>query len=222
MINPSSLFFIKDCALATIATGCTAQTLQELHDQLMMIHPDALYFHFWGGRLRTDFERHEYHNDFSYWSQHFLHDDILAERLELINPAEHENIEGLRNDLLEIIENRLDEREFIPWTKGEEAFHFIRSTIVIFNTHFKMEKPEDLMQILPVISRSSIFYHFIDASCRLSNRTNDFITWLQGFGNDYQPLIKELSTIDPYFISLTDLQKKLVTTVNHFFIKTFS
>ena len=48
-------FEINDCALVGIATGRRAQSLREMRDILLDIHPGSIYYHFWGGLLRPYF-----------------------------------------------------------------------------------------------------------------------------------------------------------------------
>jgi hypothetical protein len=212
-----SPFNIKDCTLAAIATGVKAQSLLELHDKIIIVPQSCIFLHFWGGRLTTTFQFREFHNDFSTWAHHSLHDDILAERLELIDPSEFKDMEELRFKLLDIIENRLDEKEIFPWVKTEEPFQFIRSKIIIFDTRQEMTKPEDLPKVIPLLTLSSLFYHFIDSARRTPEQHDDFSIWLTGFGSKYQNLIDEFQKVDPYFISLSVLQKKLIRIVTDFF-----
>lgn len=214
-----SIFFVKDCALAAIATGIKAQTLTEFRDRLSETHLGSIYYHFWGGRLRIGFEHREYHNDFSYWAHHSLHDEILAEQLEMLDPTDYDNLEHLKNDIIEIVERRLEEREIIPWAKVDEQFYFMRSKIVVFQTRYQAALPSELVNIIPHLTHSSIFYHFIDSSRRVSDKSNDFTAWLSGFGNQYQDLIEEMRKIDPYFISLGDLKLKLVNLFVDYFVK---
>jgi len=217
MNTKNRCFLIKDCTLATIATGVKAQSLTELRDRIAIIPQSSIYYHFWGGRLRTQFEYLSYHNDFSYWAHHCLHDDVLAERLELINPTEFSDMNDLRAELIGVIENRLDEKEITPMAKHEEQFHFVRSTIVIFSTQYKVKDPSEFVHILPVLTRSSIFYHYIDAARRIPDKTDDFSTWLQGLGPQYDDLILKIRKIDPYFISSADLQTRLINIfIEHF------
>lgn len=212
-----SPFHIKDCTLAAIATGIKAQTLLELRDHLFSIPVSSIYYHFWGGRLRTSFEHREYHNDFAFWAHHNLRDDILAERLELLNPTEFPSMEELRQELIEIVENRLDEREFVPWAKLEAPFHFIRSTIVVFHTRHLIQHPQELPLLIPRLSKSSLFYHFIDSARRMPSKTDDFTNWLSEEEERYQLLITAIRKLDPYLISLADLQKKLTDLTTRYF-----
>lgn len=210
-------FLIKDCALAAIATGIKARTLTEFRDRLEIIDPACIYFHFWIGRLGTAFESDEPHNDFSYWVHHSLHDESLAERIELLDPSAYD-LETLRSLMLEAIEHRLDELDFLPSAKKEDQFHFIRSKIIVFKTDLKMEHPKDLVKVLPLLPNSSLFFHFIEARRRTEGFSDDFTVWLKEFKGSFTGLINRYREIDPYFISLTDLKQKVITTTNEFFI----
>lgn len=211
-------FYVKDCALATIATGVRARSLIELRDKLSTIPPSSIYFHFWGGRLRTSFEHKEYHNDFSSWVHSYLHDDILAERIELLNPHEFADIEALRTELIELIDDRLDEIELIPWVKSDEQFHFVKSKIITFQTQYRISYPREIVKVLPLLTHSSLFYHVIDAARRTPNHTDDFCEWLSE-DKEYDTLVNAIQQIDPYLISLGDLQKKLLEIAGAYFLK---
>jgi hypothetical protein len=211
-------FAIKDCALTAIATGRRAQNLRELRDKLLTVHPGSIYYHFWGGLLRPSFVEPEYNNDFAAWAYHGLRDRILAERLAVIDPTDFENLEDLRQELIEVIEERLDEVEVVPWSKSDQEFHFIRSQIVVIDTHNTITDPAELVSLIPHLPVSSIFYHFIDARRRTEGSTDDFRAWLVGFKEDYGKLAGNLAEIDPYFSSLIDLRDQLAMVFSDYFV----
>lgn len=210
-------FYVKDCSVTTIALGMRAQTLIELRDKIAIIPQSSLYTHFWGARLRTSFEFTEYHNDFAVWAHGALHDDILAERIDIINPIDYEDLEELRTELLDQIEERLEEKDYVPLSKRDEQFQFARSNILVFDTTVILHNPQELPQILPHLTQSSLFYHVIDASRRVPSKMNDFCVWLQGYSPRYDELIFKLNKIDPYFISLSDLKQNLTTIITAHF-----
>lgn len=210
-------FYVKDCTLVAIATGIKASTLAEFRDRLLIVPSSCFFYHFWGGRLRASFEYREYHNDFSHWAHNSLHDDILAERIELIDPTEYKGTDNLIAELFEIVENRVDERESLSFSK--EPFHFIESKIIVFDTPFQASKPQDFINIIPHMSHSSIFFHFIESTLRLPDQPNDFNMWLAGWGESYHPLAEAIKKIDPYFISLSDLQQKLIGVFDDYFLE---
>lgn len=205
-VNP---FAVKDCALIAIATGQQAMTLKELRDNLIIINADSIYHHFWGGLLEPRFEEREYNNDFASWARRGLHDDKLAERLAMVDPTFYSDLEDLRQELVEIIEERLEESESLFWVRATQSFEFIRAQIVVFDTDIRVEHPQQLGQLIPRLSTSSIFYHFIDAKRRLDDSSDDFRFWLGSFNRQYEELSRRLAEIDPYFDTLTELRRQL-------------
>ncbi|MGD8672410.1 MAG: DUF5752 family protein [Thiogranum sp.] len=203
------LFVVRDCALIAIATGRRALTLTELRDSLERVSADSIYFHFWGGLLQPRFEEREYNNDFAAWARHGLHDGILAERLAMLDPTQFDDIEELRQALLEVIDTRLDESEYLPWLRATQRFEFIRSQIVVFDTSRRLRQPAELAPLIGECSTSSVFYHFIDARRRQPDHRDDFQAWLAGFDGEYREQCDQLAGVDPYFGSLSELRQRL-------------
>jgi len=207
-------FIVKDCTLVAIATGQRAQNLRELRDHLQTVHPGSIYFHFWGGQLRPDFDDPEYNNDFASWASHALHDLKLAERLGVIDPAGFTAIESLRQELIDIIEERLDETEFLTWAPRDRQFHFVRAQTVVFDTGRRLTHPRELASTIPALSLGSIYYHVIDARRRDPQLVDDFRVWLGRYGERYAELCERLASLDPYFITLAELRAQLAAILN--------
>ncbi|MDZ7859874.1 MAG: DUF5752 family protein [Candidatus Krumholzibacteriota bacterium] len=217
--NTNKTFEIKDCALASLATGKKSQNLKELNRNIGEVESGSLYYHFWGNLLQPRFDDPEYNNDFASWIRHTLHDKVLAEQIGIIDPTEYPDLEKLRERLLEIIEARLDELQHFAWCKIDEQFHFITSQIVVFDTNKTIYKAGDLVDAIPNMTSSSIFYHFIDSRRRTYGNIDDFSTWLYGFEGKYDELIHLLSNIDPFFSSLTELRSQLANIVKNYFVE---
>lgn len=208
-------FAVKDCALIAIATGEKAQDLRELRDRLHETPSGCIYYHFWGGLLRPRFDDPEYQNDFAAWVRRGLHEPVLAERLAIIDPTEYRDIEDLRRELIDAVEERLYESEFASWIRARETFHFMRSQIVVFDTMIRVSNPDELGIIIPHLTLGSIFYHFIDARRRTETGRNDFTEWLRGFDGPYMELADRIADVDPYFTSLTDLRRDLAAVFHN-------
>lgn len=202
-------FGVKDCTLAAIGTGQSAQNLRELRNTVRAADLDSIYYHFWGGLLRPRFDDPEYHNDFAIWARYGLQDVVLAERLGIINPNIFEDLESLRQELVELIEQRLDEVEWVPWAKAGNQFYFVRSQVVVFDTYVRIRTPQELAQTIPSMSVGSIFFHFIDARRRNPNNQDDFRNWLILNFSGYEELNRRLAQVDPFFSSLTELRSRL-------------
>ena len=210
-------FEIRDCALAAVATGVKAQNLKEFCNAIGKIEPESIYYHFWGGLLKPRFDDPEYHNDFAAWASHALHDKILAERLSVLDPSEIPDLEKIRAELIDIIEERLDENEHVPWCKRDQQFHFITSQIVVFDTRKTISKASELVEIIPSLTSSSIFYHFIDARRRTFGNIDDFSSWLYGFADRHSDLCCLLATIDPFFSTLPELRSQIAGIMKEYF-----
>jgi hypothetical protein len=210
-------FEVKDCALIALATGKRAQNIRELKEILGTIDADSIYYHFWGTLLRPRFDNPQFHNDFAIWAAYHLNDKILAERLSLVDPNDFGSMDQLREEIMEILEERAYELEYPLWSKGDEQFEFIRSQLIIFKTNMLIHKPTDFCTFLPNMSVGSIFYHFIDAQSRLEGGLDDFRNWLNGFNGKYEDICNAISEVDPYFNSLIELRQALVDIFNAYF-----
>lgn len=211
------MFVVKDCALISIATGKRAFDLKELADTLQEIGLDSVYYHFWGGLLEPRFEEREYNNDFAAWARHGLHHNALAERLAVIDPTDYADLEELRQEIVEVMEEALDNDPYLHWNRALRPFDFIRSQIVVFDTQSRVQQPEELPDAIPGMSTTSIFYHFVDARRRPPERVDDFTAWLSDFGPTHQALCAELTAIDPYFGTLVELRAQLTDIFGKYF-----
>lgn len=210
-------FYIKDCALSTIATGVRSQALSHFRDAVADIHPSSIYFHFWVGRLRSDYSNDSFHNDFARWSAIHLHDQILTERFNIIDPTDFNDIEKLRGKLLAVIDERLEEQDFVPSTSRGESFQFVRAVLAIFDTPISLKDPRALIEILSIMGENSLYYHFIDARRRNAEGYDDFSDWMESLAEDYSDLIREFHAVNPFFISMEELKNTLINICKSYF-----
>jgi hypothetical protein len=206
-------FVIKDCALLSIATGRKAQNLLELRDQLSAVETSSIYYHFWGRLLRPRFDDPEYNNDVAAWVAHGLRELELAERLAIIDPASFADLEGLRSEVVNVIDEHLDQSEFPALARRRDQFHFRRAQTIVFDTGRRFTRPTELAAAIPTLSPGSIYYHVVDARRRPPQRVDDFRTWLSGFGDVYTQMIDHLESVDPYFMSLVELRTALASAL---------
>ena len=200
-------FALRDCALITLGTGIAAQNLKEFLEGVRTVPPGSLDHHFWGRLLRPQFDEPEYNNDFASWAWRGLHDKPLAERLSMISPSEFEDLEALRQEVAETVEERLDESEMMHWTPAEQQFDFLTAQIVVFDTGLAFADPTQICLNLPRVSTGSVYYHFIDARRRTPGHSDDFSAWLAGFDGAHDALRDRLRAIDPYFSSLKEIRQ---------------
>ena len=207
-------FNIKDCTLITRMAGIdTAMNLRELRERLKICPIESLFHHFCETVIRPTFDDPEFRNDFAIWAAHNLRDRILAERLGILNPYALDDFEQLRLQVLDIIDERLSQLVYFPWSPRGQEFQFMQAVTVVFETGIQLKSPEDLIRKLPQMSLSSIYYHFVEARRRTPDKTDDFTTWLMDYGNGIEPLLNSLQGIDFYFLTLAELKQKLINAV---------
>jgi len=214
--NHNSSFKLKDCVIVMLSTGYRAQNLREFRNGLTEVHPDSIYHHFWGRFLQPSFDEPEYNNDFASWVVHGLNEKALAERLSTIDPAHYPDVESLRSKVIETVEERLDESEYVTWSGADQQFHFLRSKLIILDIGLEVHTPEELGKAIKDISLGSIYFHFIDARRRTESHKDDYTEWLAGLGKKYKPLINSIQAIDPYFSSLKMIRRSLVKVFEDF------
>jgi hypothetical protein len=129
--------------------------------------------------------------------------------MSLIDPTDFANMEGVRQELVELIEQRLDESESVPWAKIDQRFYFIRAQLVLFDTGLRVDHPAELSALLPRFSTSSLYYHFIDARRRNGSHCDDFCSWLGTYEDEFAELAHRLAGLDPYFSSLHETRRRV-------------
>ena len=211
-------FRVKDCTLITRMAGIKeALNLRELEERLHICPDECLFHHFCETVIRPTFDYPDFPNDFALWANSQLRDKVLAERLAILDPYKSKSFDELRQQVLDIVEERLSEINYIPWAPKGNAFQFLQAATTVFDTGIVLNTPNDFYEQLPRISHGSIYYHFVEARRRTEGGIDDFTAWLIEFGDDVKPLIKGMSEIDFYFLSMTDLQKTLVHAARQFF-----
>ena len=211
---------VRDCALVAIATGRRARNLQELRSGVAESSLACIYYHFWGGLLRPTFDDPRYHNGFAVWVYHALHNQALAERLSVIDPKDYPDTGDLRTHLLQVIDSELEASGDGAEAPSDVLFDFVRSQIVVFSTSRSVDEPSELADALENMTRTSVFYHFIDARRRTPDAVDDFTTWLNDIDRDrFAGLTGHLAGIDPYFVTLAETRDELSRTFRDFFRK---
>jgi len=204
-------FEIKDCALLSrMSILPAAVNLRELRDRIASCSHDVLYHHFCETTLVPSFDYPDYRNDFAVWVKRPLGDDILAERLGMIDPYSFSSFEDLRAVTLEIIDERLSEVPMVPWAKRGHEFYFMEATTVVFDTGKRIDDPDQLIFAIKSMTKGSIYFHFLEARRRTLNAVDDFSVWLMDWGDGWQHYVRVLSTIDFAFNTLTELRDELV------------
>jgi hypothetical protein len=206
-------FRFKDCAVTILALGRSAQNLREFLDGIAGVPAQSIAHHFYESLLRPAFDDPEYRNDFALWARRHLHDDPLAERLGVIDPTEFPDLEDLRQHLLEVVEDRLSESLYVPWTAPGHEFHFLTSRMVVLDTGVVARTPAELADRLLRIPTGSVYFHFVEGRRRPPLAVDDFSAWLSSWGPAFEPSCRAIAAIDFHLWSLTEMRALLIRSM---------
>lgn len=210
-----SRFEIKDCTLLTRMSGLApACNLRELRDRMALCSLNVIYHHFCETLLVPSFNYPDYRNDLAVWARHHLRDEVLGERLGIIDPYGFASLEELRTVIIDILDERISERDMVPWAPPGHDFHFMEATTVVFDTGRSIEHPEKLPAAIPDMTGSSIFFHFFEARRRPPLGLDDFSAWLQSFEGDWSRYSKALADIDFPFYTLAETKNVLLEALS--------
>lgn len=205
-------FVVKDCALITMVVNIPPVfELRDLRERLRVCPEESLYHHFCQTLLRPTFDDPEFHNDLALWASHNLHDKTLAERLAILNPYDFSNLEELRFSVLDMVEDRISELPHISNVQSGDEFRFLQAMTVTFEAGVSLKSPRELLEGFGRMTPSSIWYHFIEARRRNPDHLDDFTCWLRRHRPRDHRLLRALSEVDFYFLSLREIQKELVS-----------
>lgn len=207
-MNP---FHVKACALIVRMDGqVSAINLRELRNRVENCSPGSIYHHFCETQLRPTFDDPEFTNDFATWAYRALRDDVLAERLGILDPDSFDSIESLRAALLDILEDRLADADYIRGAELGHAFYFMTSSMLVFDTGLILEDPEDSMWALRRMTRHSIYYHFVETRAKFGSKNDNILSWLREGGPQGVRLAEAFSSIDVEHYTLRALRQELL------------
>jgi uncharacterized protein DUF5752 len=191
-------------------TGFKAHTIGELLAHLHEVPGSCIFYHTHQSLLEHHFEKPTGHNDFALWVEEALQDDALGERLAFIDLRDFTSIRQLRTTIIETIEDQMSknkkatERHCPP---GEE-FHFCRSKSFVMSTGKVAGSVKQFFELLPTISNTSLYFHFIESRLRLDLRTNDFSLWLESRGE--HELARAINALNPYVRTLDEVKADML------------
>ncbi|MFQ6136666.1 MAG: DUF5752 family protein [Candidatus Hydrothermarchaeales archaeon] len=197
-------------------TGKKAKNLKEFLNIVREIDETSIFYHMYHSLLEHHFVIPEYFNDFAYWLEKELHEDVLAEKLANIGVYGDGGIESLRSKLVDTLEERLKVRKKIMDVPEGEEFHFVRSRYVILPTKYRARNLEEFLKCMRKIDNGTLFYHFFESRLRPKKEgveyPDDFSAWIfDSLG--LQELADRLAKIDFLGYTLDGIRKEIIKIV---------
>lgn len=195
------------------ATGIRAVSLPQLLKYLRTAPDAVVYGHTHLYVLEHHYLAPELPNDFAYWVTEVLGDKPLGERLASIDTIRFTTVRALRDRLVRVIEEHLEQAPIVRLRTCafEEAFHFVKAVSVVLATPHTAATLEEFAQGLEAVTINSLYFHMFEARLRLRRGTNDFSLWFQSLGET--ELAQAVAALDPYSHTIGELRQTILGLV---------
>lgn len=211
----SNPFNFLECFLMPMPIGRSVINLRELLQAIRDVSESVLYYHLLQYHLALTQPTVEYPNDFARWAATSLLDNKLAEKLSNFDPFEYENLELVRQAMVDILEEYLWDLPYVPWARPGFGLHFCEASTVVMHSEINASTLREFCGAMADVGLDSIYYHFFEARWRLGRPLDDFSYWIET-NFDVPKLVKAIRDIDVYFHSLKEIRDTLITLVHEF------
>jgi len=198
--------------------GRSARDEQQLLEAIEEIPLDSLSYHTQSFFLRHKYIAGPYPNDFATWAAIQVRDRVLGEKLGILDPYDFENLEALRTEIVNIIDEHLSQLQIIPRVIYGEPFHFMQSRIIEVPTGMEARTLREFRKILATVDASTVYYHNFEAILRLGRRMGDFALWIEE-QLDLPELAKKISSLDFYMTSLESIRQRIIKLCDEVLMK---
>ena len=181
---------------------------QELLEGIEEVDAASIYYHTHSHYMHERYLQESYPNDFATWVSNDVRDRVLSERLAVVDPFAAGDLESVRRELIEILEDHLDEMGFSPRALFGEPFHFLRSHLVPIPTGTEVRTREELKAALADASPGTLYYHFFEDAFGKGRRVGSIVDWVATELKDAR-LADAIGTLNPYRINLSTFRRDL-------------
>lgn len=202
-------FFFTGCWELREMLGRSARDEQQLLEAIEEVPLDSLCYHTHSFFLRHAQIAGPYPNDFATWAAIQVRDRILGEKLGILDPYDFENLEALRIEIVNIVNEHLSQLQIIPRVISGEPFHFMQSRIIEVPTGLEARTLTEFKSILATVDISAVYYHNFEAILRLGRRMGDFALWIEEQLN-LPELARDISGLDLYIASLESVRRQII------------
>ena len=211
-LAPAPFQFIG-CVELRQALDHRARDERELLDRLEDVPAGSVFYHTHGYFLRHRPITTAYGNDFAAWAAVQVRDQVLAERLAIINPFEMASLEDLREELMSAVHDHLLRLSTVPRVEFGEVFHFQQSHIVEVPLGPAVSTLTEFRAGLAEVDASAIYFHMVEARARLGRRSGDFAEWIRT-SLQLPALAEGIERIDSYMTSLERVRARVLALID--------
>ncbi len=208
MAQPAPFVFFGCIELSELL-GLRARDERELMEQLERAPLGAVYYHTHSVFLRHQQLTGAYPNDFANWVASQVRDQVLGERLAVVDPFAFGSVEALREELVSVIDDHIATLHPVPRVVFGDPFFFIQSHVIEVPTGKEARSLGEFRQCLAEVDASSIYFHALESRVQRGHPYGDFAEWIsRALG--LSPLAEEIARINPYVGGLEDIRFRML------------
>ena len=192
--------------------GRRARDEQELLELIEDVPLDSIYYHTAARFLRHEVVEASFPNDFASWAAREVRDQVLGERLGVIDPYDSPTLEALRQELVTTLDDHLARITVVPRVIHGEPFHFMRSRLIEIPTGLEARTLEELERGFARVDSSSIYWHTVEARMRRDHPHGEFAHWVEDQLGEPE-LAARIAKLSPFASSLESMRLELIALV---------
>ena len=189
--------------------GVRARDERELMELIEQVPASSIYYHTHSIFLRHHRVPGAYPNDFANWVAGQVGDQVLGERLAVIDPFEFPDLEQLREELVSDIAEHISALHPVPRVVFGEPFFFVQSHVAEVPLDIEVRSLAEFHRAVQAVDASSIYFHMLEARVRRGKRHGDFVEWLEeALGLTTQA--EQVARINPYLGGLERIRSEIL------------
>lgn len=193
--------------------GRRARDERELMEELEQIPAASVYYHTHSIFLRHPRIAGAYPNDFANWVATQVRDQVLGERLAVVDPYHFASVEELREELVSIVDNHISTLNPVPRVVFGDPIFFVQSHVLEVPTGLEVGTLEEFRRGLAEVDVSAVYLHTLHARIRGEVAGGDFAHWIgQELGLD--ALAAAIGRINPYLGGLEEIRRETLRLVD--------
>ncbi len=182
---------------------------RELLEHLEEVPLDSIYFHTQSVLLRERVFPGRYPNDFATWAAVQVRDEVLGEKLGVIDPQGYPDLESLRAEVVSLIDDHLAQLTLVPRVIFGAPFHFVQSRVLEIPTGVKVRTLTEFRDALATVDTAVVYLHVVEARGRRGGRRNDFAAWVdEQLG--LPELAAKMARLNPFPLGLEEMRRRLL------------
>lgn len=193
--------------------GQRARDERELMERLEQVPSASVYYHTHSVFLRHPRISKTFPNDFANWVASQIRDQVLAERLAVVDPFQFPSLEELREELISIIDQHTSTLNPVPRVVFGDPFFFVQSHLIEVATGLEARTLAEFRHCLAAVDASAIYLHALDARVRRGLPGGDFAHWI-GHELGHASLAEEIGRINPDLGGLEQIRARTLRLID--------